>query len=311
MRVVVTGAAGFIGSHLCEALLDDGHEVTGLGWLQPPGNIRRALAHPKFCFVPATIHRDYLGVALKDMDAVLHLAARAGTAPSWKQFEDYVQCNVVATQRLLDACCGMAPMPQFVYASSSSVYGSNAVRSEAEATFEPVSPYGVTKLAAEHLCWAYAKAHGLPLTILRLFSVYGPRQRDDMAFTIFMRRLARTQPIEVYGDGFQRRSFTFVSDAVDAFRRCLADPVAARGQAFNVGGGGEISLNDALVLLGDVAGREVTVEHGPQRVGDQQQTAANIGKARRLLGYAPKVGLREGLAAQWEWVMETEGAKCN
>jgi nucleoside-diphosphate-sugar epimerase len=305
MKCVVTGAAGFIGSFLCEHLLACGHEVAGLDAFIPyyPAALKRrnqagALRHPRYRFHALDLRRDALGPVLAGAEAVFHLAATPGLEQSWTDFEGYWTCNVLATQRLLEALRGAGrPLRRLVYASTSSVYGAFASGDEALPT-RPVSPYGVTKLAGESLCRAYADAHGLPVVVLRYFSVYGPRQRPDMGYHKFIRALLKGEPVTVYGDGQQVRGNTFVGDCVAATAAALEAPV---GEVYNVGGGEAATVWDVLRLLEATSGRKALVRQEGARPGDQRYTCADTSKLRRHLGWEPRTRLAEGLARQWEW----------
>ena len=239
-----------------------------------------------------------------ECDVVFHLAAEPGVRPSWGQrFEAYTRNNVLATQHLLEAT-REHPDVRFVYASSSSVYGqAESFPTEESVVPAPFSPYGMTKLSGEHLCGIYAGNFGVSTVSLRYFSVYGPRQRPDMAFRIFCTRALRDEPIEVYGDGLQTRDFTFVGDIVAATRAAaLAD--VPPGAIFNVGGGSAVSLRETIDMLGEIRGAPLNARYGEPQKGDVRDTAANISAARKHLGYAPQVDLETGLRAQWEWAVE-------
>lgn len=305
MKVVVTGVAGFIGSHLAEALLADGHEVVGVDCFTDyyaRSDKERNLAGPGalrgFTFHEADLRADDLRPLVAGADAVVNEAATPGLVLSWDDFDRYQSCNLSAAKRLVDACIAEG-VGHFVQASTSSVYGAEATGAE-EASTLPVSPYGVTKLAAEHLLRAHSETYGLPLTILRYFSIYGPRQRPDMAYRIFCERLLRGEPITVFGDGGQSRSNTYVAD-------CVAATVAALhrtpdGSIFNVGGGREIELLDAISLLGTILGVEPVIEFQPARRGDQRRTVADTTRAQAELGWEPKVDPEDGLVREAEWV---------
>lgn len=305
MRCVVTGAAGFVGSHLCEDLLRKGNTVVGIDAFIPyyspqikAANQGVVLAHPHYHFYAADLRRDELGPVVADADVVYHLAAMPGLPKSWTDFDGYWTCNVQATQRLLEAVrthCDR--LKRFVYVSTSSVYGKLALGNETTPT-RPVSPYGVTKLAAEHLCQAYADGYSLPLVTLRYFSVYGPRQRPDMAYHKFIRALLRDEPIEIFGDGQQVRGNTYVSDAVAATVAAAEAPV---GEIYNVGGGETASVLDVVRKLEVVSGRQADLLFKPARLGDQRQTTADTAKLRSHLGWQPRTALDDGLARQWAW----------
>lgn len=303
---VVTGAAGFVGSHLCEALIARGHRVAGIDAFIPyyprplkEQNLAGLLRQERFSFHEADLRRAELGPLLEGADAVFHLAAMAGLLRSWQEFEDYMTCNVLATQRLLAAAVE-AGNPHVLHISTSSVYGRFATGDETM-PLAPISPYGITKLAAEHLCQAYAANHGLPVTILRLFSVYGPRQRPDMGYNIFIRSILNGETITIDGDGTDSRSNTYVADCVQGLILAFEQPAASAGEVFNIGGGEEISVNEVLRMLEELSGKSARITYGPPRPGDQRRTAADIGKASRLLGYAPATRLVDGLAAQIAW----------
>jgi nucleoside-diphosphate-sugar epimerase len=305
MRCVVTGSAGFIGSHLSEDLLRRGHTVVGIDAFIPyyspsakADNQSVVLAHPQYHFHAADLRTDDLTPLVADADVVFHLAAMPGLQKSWTDFDGYWTCNVQGTQRLLDAVrCGCDRLRKFVLASTSSVYGRLAIGGEMAPT-RPVSPYGVTKLASEHLCQAYAEAYALPLVTLRYFSVYGPRQRPDMAYHRFVRAMLRGERIEVYGDGQQVRGNTFVSDCVEATINAADAPT---GETYNVGGGETASVLEIIRRLEMISGRKADVEFQPPRLGDQKQTSADTTKIRNHLGWQPRTMLDAGLDAQWRW----------
>jgi nucleoside-diphosphate-sugar epimerase len=308
MKVVVTGAAGFIGSHLTESLLDDGHDVLGVDAFVDyypravkEANLRRAREHRSFRLIEGALQALDLAPILDGAGQVFHLAAQAGVRSSWgKDFDAYTDHNVLGTQRLLEAALAAGTGP-IVYASSSSVYGDAAELPLREtAACRPVSPYGVTKLAAEHLCGLYAKNHGLPTVSLRFFTVYGPRQRPDMAFHKFLKACRDGRPIHLYGDGGQTRDFTFVADIVAAIRAA-----AGRGRAghvYNVGGGERLAMNDVLKTMEQVTGRRIEVIREPDQKGDMRDTFADTTAARQDLGFRSTVDLPAGLAREWEWI---------
>ncbi len=304
MKCVVTGAGGFIGSHLCERLLQAGHVVRGLDAFIPyypravkESNLAACRSHRGFDLRAVDLRTDPIADLVADADAVFHLAAMPGLPRSWTDFDLYEGCNVTATQRLVEAACGRAKLRRFVYASTSSVYGRFASGDESLPT-RPVSPYGVTKLAAENLCRAYAEEQGLPVVVLRYFSVYGPRQRPDMGYHKFVAALLDGRPITVYGDGQQVRGNTYVADCVAATALAVEAPV---GETYNVGGGEAIALADVIRKLEALTGRRAEVDRQPPRIGDQRSTFADTSKLTRHLGWRPTVGLDEGLARQVEW----------
>ena len=319
MKCLVTGAAGFIGSHLCERLLRLGHSVVGLDAFIPyyprvvkESNLAAARSHPDFTLFDADLRDADLAPALDGVEAVFHLAAMPGLPRSWTDFALYESCNVYATQRLLEAVQAVwhgqlaaRGTRRFVYASTSSVYGRFGSGDETLPT-RPSSPYGVTKLAAEHLCRAYAEEHGLPLVVLRCFSVYGPRQRPDMGYHRFIHALLHGEEITVYGDGLQTRGNTYIDDCVGAAVAALGAPA---GEVYNVGGGETASVWDIIGKLERILGRRAAVRREPARPGDQRFTAADAGKLTRHLGWAPAVGLDEGLARQAAWQQAQAGRR--
>jgi nucleoside-diphosphate-sugar epimerase len=305
MKCLVTGAAGFIGSHLCEELLRLGHDVVGIDAFIPyyPEAVKKRnqaalLTQPRFRFHRLDLRHDALDPVLKDVDVIYHLAAMAGLVQSWTDFDGYWTCNALATQRLLEATRrSSGQLRRFVYASTSSVYGRFASGDETLPT-KPISPYGITKLAAENLCRAHAEAYGLPVVVLRYFSVYGPRQRPDMGYHKFVRAMLRKEPIVVFGDGQQVRGNTYVADCVAATTMAVEAPV---GEVYNVGGGEAATVWDILKKLEALAGHAADVKQEPARPGDQRYTFADTSKLHSHLGWQPRVGLDEGLALQWAW----------
>jgi nucleoside-diphosphate-sugar epimerase len=305
MKCIVTGAAGFIGSHLCEELLRRGNQVIALDSFVPyyakqlkERNLAGVLSHPSCRFVDIDLRTDYLDDLLVGAEVVFHLAAMPGLARSWTDLELYWSCNVKATERLLDAlrrCSGS--LERFIYASTSSVYGRFGSGDENLPT-KPSSPYGVTKLAGENLCRAYSEAYDIPIVTLRYFSVYGPRQRPDMGYHRFIKAMLQSRPVVIYGDGRQVRGNTYVSDCVQA---TLAAVNAKPGEIYNIGGGETASVWDILRLLEELSGRQVLVQQEPPRPGDQRYTMADTTKLRTHFGWEPQVALAEGLARQWEW----------
>lgn len=306
---LVTGCAGFIGSHLTRSLLDDGAEVFGVDCFNDNyaradklGNLRPLSDWDGFEFVPLDLARGELDDIVADCDAIFHLAAEPGVRPSWgRRFDSYLRNNVLATQHLLEAAAAH-PVARFVFASSSSIYGqAERFPTSESAVPRPWSPYGLTKLSAEQLCQLYHMNLGLPVVALRYFSVYGPRQRPDMAFNVFCRAAVAGEPIEVFGDGLQTRDFTYVGDVVVATRAAAAAP-GVEGEIYNIGGGSQVSLNEAIALIEDIAGTELEVVHRARERGDVRDTGADIAKARTELGFTPSIGLEQGLAAEFEWL---------
>lgn len=308
MRCVVTGCAGFIGSHLSEALVQRGHEVVGIDcftdyYPRPAkeSNLSALRLSPHFAFIEANLLEYDLSRLLEGVDYVFHQAAQAGVRASWGQnFSVYTENNVLATQRLLEEAKAL-PIKRLVYASSSSIYGDAKELPVTEETLpQPISPYGVTKLAAEHLCRLYWVNFRVPTVSLRYFTVYGPRQRPDMGFHKFFRALLKGDEITLYGDGDQTRDFTFVSDAVAANLACMDAPVS--GDLFNVGGGSRISVNRVLELMQSISGREARIRRIDDQKGDVRHTFADTTRAREALGFRPSVSTEEGLRREWEWI---------
>jgi nucleoside-diphosphate-sugar epimerase len=305
MRILVTGAAGFIGSHLSERLIADGHEVLGLDAFIPyypretkERNIEHLLRHDRFELVEADLRYANLAPYINQVDAVIHEAAMAGSA-SWDHFDLYNSCNLTATQRLLEAVrTADRPQQRFIQISTSSVYGVEALGNE-EAALKPASPYGITKLAAEQLAMAYGRNYGIPVVALRYFSIYGPRQRPDMAYNIFIDALLRDEPITIFGDGEQTRGNTYIDDCVDGTVSALLD--ATPGEAYNLGGGKSISLNRAIDILEDAVGRRSKRRYIGNRPGDQRHTLADCTKAHASFGYAPHTDPEMGLREQVAW----------
>jgi UDP-glucose 4-epimerase len=310
-RALVTGCAGFIGSQVAEALLATGHEVVGIDCFtdnypraHKQANLVRARDHDRFTFVNADLVTTNTEALLDGCEVVFHLAAERGVRSSWGQrFDRYLRNNIRATQRLLETSAS-TPERRIVYASSSSVYGeSEALPTPEDATPQPLSPYGVTKLAAEQLCRLYHAEQGVDAVALRFFSVYGPRQRPDMAFPRFCGAAAAGAPIELYGDGRQTRDLTFVGDVVAAVL-AAAQAGAVGGEVYDVGGGSRVSLAATLELLAAIAGRPLDVRHHARESGDVQDTGADIARARDALGWEPATELLDGLRAEFEWVIE-------
>lgn len=313
MRALVTGCAGFIGSNLCEALVSEGIDVVGVDRFSDyypraakEANLRRLLDEPRFSFHQVDLAEAALPPLVEGVDLVYHLAGQPGVRASWgSSFESYVRDNVLATQRLLEAVAGLS-LKKFVYASSSSLYGDAESYPTAESAVpRPVSPYGVTKLAGEHLAYAYWRNHGVPTISLRYFTVYGPRQRPDMAFHRFIRQGLGGTPLTVHGDGEQTRSFTFVGDVVAA--NIAAGRAAAAGVAVNIGGGSQASVNTVLRLIQELLGSPLEVRHGEAQPGDVRHTSADTTLAAELLGFEPRVDLRDGLAAEVDWLRRDLG----
>ena len=295
MRYVVTGAAGFIGSHLAQRLLARGDEVVGVDCFTDYYDVALKEENARGIDVrPIDLAEDELDLA--GVDGVFHLAGQPGTRSFGAVFPTYLRRNVLATQRVFEAA--VAAGTKVVWASSSSVYG-DAERYPTPEDVEPRpnNPYGITKLACEQLAATYARLFGLDAVALRYFTVYGPRQRPDMAFARIVEALARGGSFEVYGDGTQSRSFTFVADVVDATIRALEAP----GGVYNVGGGEEASVREAIALLEDVSGRRLDVTYGPSATGDMQRTNADTSRFERATGWRATTALRSGAEAHWSW----------
>ncbi len=303
MKVLLTGAAGFIGSHLAERLLAEGNQVTGVDAFTDyydPSRKRdnvSAIDDAAFELVEGDLNELDLESLVGGVDAVFHLAGQPGVRASWgKSFEIYADQNVLATQRLLEACKA-ASVGRVVYASSSSIYGdAERFPTSEEDLPAPISPYGVTKLAGEHLCRLYFKAYGLETVSLRYFTIYGPRQRPDMAFCRFIDAALSGSTITVFGDGEQVRDFTYVADVVSA--TVAAATAGQPGSVYNVAGGTQTSVREVIEAIGELTGRPIAVENLDPIAGDARRTGADTSRARRDLGYAPSVDLREGLARQ-------------
>jgi UDP-glucuronate 4-epimerase len=304
MRYLVTGAAGFIGSQLLRKLLERGHDATGwdafTDYYDPEVKEENAAGLP--------VERiDLVGdpIALDGLDGVFHLAGQPGVASFGAAFPVYVRQNVLASQRLFEAASEAGV--RVILASSSSIYGDAAAYPTPEdATPRPLAPYGITKLACEHLAHAYRAEFGLQVMTVRYFTIYGPRQRPDMAFTKMVTCLAEGRPFELYGDGNQSRSFTYVDDAVEATIGAMER--AAPGSTFNVGGGTEVSMLEAIEVLGRIANRRLEVIRRPRREGDASRTAADTSRIREAIGWEATTPFEKGLAAQWRWAVDRVAA---
>lgn len=303
--LLVTGAAGFIGNWLCERLARDGYAVRAVDCLTDyydaslkKANLDRLLTRPDIEFVDADLATLDLGALLDDVEVVFHLAGEPGVRASWGSgFEPYLHNNVRVTQQLLEAC-RHRPVHRFVYASSSSIYGHPASVPTSERVLPaPVSPYGVSKLAAEHLCELYRVEFRVPTTSLRLFTVYGPRQRPDMAFSRLVRAALDGEPFPLYGDGTQRRDFTYVDDVVDAF---VAAAERDWSGVANIGGGAPVTLLEAIGILEELCG-PIALSPRERQPGDSRETFADISAAEVALGYRPTVSLYDGLARMVAW----------
>lgn len=308
MRALVTGAAGFIGSHLALRLRNDGHDVVGIDSftdyyalaLKEANKTQVVDAGARF--VRGDLNDVDLNELLDGVEVIFHLAGQPGVRSSWgSDFSIYTHCNIEATQRLLEASRGKSELRRLIYASSSSIYG-DAERYPTSETDQPrpVSPYGVTKLAGEHLCGLYAKNFGVPTVALRYFTVYGPGQRPDMAFTRFTTAAIRGEEIVVYGTGEQVRDFTYVGDVVDANLLAATGEVKP-GAVFNVAGGTHSSVNEVLTLLEDLVGQSLSVTRQEAVAGDVRRTGGDTNAIHSVLGWQPRISLREGIEKQLSW----------
>ena len=307
---IVTGVAGFIGSHLAEALLQQGVEVIGVDqfndYYDPQlkhNNLVNLKQYDNFKFIKADIQELDWRELLAAVDVVYHQAAQAGVRASWGEgFKNYTERNINATQVILEAAKQVKSLSRIVYASSSSIYG-NAVTMPTPETLcpLPVSPYGITKLAGERLCWLYQQNFDVPVTALRYFTVYGPRQRPDMAFHKFFKAAIERESISIFGDGQQTRDYTYVSDIVAANLAAGEIPEAI-GEVFNIGGGSRVTLIELLDMMEQVMGLPIGRNYLENAVGDARHTSADITKAQKILGYTPQVSLLEGLTQEWQWI---------
>jgi len=314
MTVLVTGAAGFIGAHLCRRLLREGYEVIGVDnyadfyprWIKE-ANVAPMLRSKKFKLIVRDLTTLPLKTLLKSVDSVFHLAAQAGVRASWgTHFLVYLKNNIQATQKLLEAA-KEASLSRIIYASSSSVYGLTPDLPMSETSrLYPLSPYGVTKLAAEQLCFLYFKNYGVPTVALRFFSVYGPGQRPDMAFHKFFRAILEGREIAVYGDGRQTRDFTYVDDIVEANLAALKR--GKIGQVYNIGGGHREELARLFPHFETICGKPVRIRWLERQKGDVLHTWADIAKARQELGFRPRTEVRAGLQQEWEWILRLYSA---
>lgn len=308
MKALVTGGAGFVGSHLSERLVSQGVAVVAIDCFTDyyardikERNLSEVLNEPNYRFIEADLNTTDLESLLRGVTHVFHLAAQAGVRRSWgRDFRTYTTLNIDATQRLLEACVGK-PLERVVYASSSSVYGDEvSIPMREDAMVQPVSPYGVTKLAAEHLCNLYHVNHGVKTVSLRYFTVYGPRQRPDMGFNRFFSAILDGRPLVQYGDGLQTRDFTFIADIVTA--TAAAAVRGTPGRVYNIGGGSRVALRDVFEMIARVSGRPLQIEQQPAQKGDMRDTYADTTRAQTDLGFRPSVDLETGLRAMFSWM---------
>jgi UDP-glucuronate 4-epimerase len=306
VRALVTGVAGFIGSHLAERLIADGSSVRGVDrfstYYDPSlkrGNLERLGDQADFELIEGDLNELDPGALIDGVDVIFHLAGQPGVRVSWgSEFEIYTRDNLLSTQRLLEACRERR-VDRFVLASSSSIYGdAESFPTREDAVPAPVSPYGLTKLAAEHLCRLYHRGFDIPTVALRYFTIFGPRQRPDMAFTRFIDAALSGGTIEVFGDGLQERDFTYVADVVAA--TVAAGARGEPGSVYNVAGGNHATVREVLEIISELTGSELDIEHGDPVIGDARKTGADTTRAREQLGYAPETSLEEGLARQVE-----------
>ena len=310
MTCLVTGAAGFIGSHLCRKLIKEGFSVTGIDsftdsypkWIKEK-NIKPLMREKNFKLLSSDLNDLELNKLLSKTDYVFHHAAQAGVRASWgENFSVYIKNNIEATQKLLEAAKN-SRIKKFIYASSSSVYGfcPELPMSETSSLY-PFSPYGVSKLAAEHLCFLYFKNYNVPTVSLRFFTVYGPGQRPDMAFHKFFKAIAEDKQITVYGDGKQTRDFTYVDDIIEANFSSLKNGVP--GEIYNIGGGSRKKLEEIFPIIESICQKKIKKNREEKQRGDVPHTLADIQKAHKELNYSPQIQLSDGLKEEWTWIQE-------
>ncbi len=313
MKILVTGCAGFIGSHLSERLIKEGYCVIGIDNFSKyynrkikENNIKWLLRKKKFTFVEVDILSKDFDKYLRDINVIYHSAAQAGVRSSWGiHFNEYVKNNILATQKILEKIKLNKEIKVLVYASSSSIYGNSPdFPFKEDSPKIPISPYGVTKLAAENLCHLYHKEFSVPVVSLRYFTVYGPRQRPDMGFNKFIRAILTNAEILIYGDGTQSRDFTYIDDIVSANTAILSKNVV--GETFNIGGGNTITIKKVLDHLEKIANRKIKIKFVKKQKGDVEHTAADITKAKKLLSYSPKTTIIDGLTKMYDWYLKNK-----
>ena len=310
MKALVTGVVGFIGSHLAEGLLKLGWEVRGIDSFtdyysrkSKENNLKNLKENKNFSFQEGDLLELDLEKVLEDIDYLFHEAAQPGVRKSWgRNFEIYIRNNITVTQKLLETAKEF-PLKKFILASSSSVYGESPLPLREDNLLRPISPYGVTKLDSENLGYLYYKSFKVPVIILRYFTVYGPRQRPDMAFHKFIKALLNDEEITIYGDGNQSRDFTFISDVVGA--TIAGAQCETTGEIINVGGGTQVTVNETLRILEEITKKKARIRYIEKQRGDVLHTFADISKAKKLLDYQPKVELREGLEKEVAWLATT------
>lgn len=309
MKILVTGCAGFIGSHLCEHLLkQENHEVTGIDCFIGPTpsflkkmNMKDLEKHPRFQMVEANLLHVDLKQLLQNVDIVYHLAGIPGVRTSWgTDFLPYAENNIIVTQRLLEAAKS-STIRKFIYASTSSIYGYKTGMVSEDMIPEPLSPYGVTKLSGEHLCNVYEKNFNVPVTILRYFTVYGPRQRPDMAFHRFIKQMLLKEPLTLFGDGTQSRDFTYISDCVRGTAAVMTMENSV-GKIFNIGGLERATINEIIAMLEELTNQKAKISILEKAIGESKHTHADISHAQALLGYSPTTPLREGLVKEIDYI---------
>ncbi|MCM3440433.1 NAD-dependent epimerase/dehydratase family protein [Metabacillus halosaccharovorans] len=309
MKILVTGAAGFIGSHLCERLLKDSeNRIIGVDTFIGPTpinlkevNLQSLKNHPRFQFMEIDLLTADLENVLKEVDAIYHLAGMPGVRSSWgKDFDPYVTNNILATQRLLEVVKNKN-LTKFIFASTSSIYGEKSGKVSEDSIPAPLSPYGITKLTGEHLCQVYNKSFGVPIVVVRFFTVYGPRQRPDMAFHRFIAQILKEEPLTIYGDGTQSRDFTFISDCVEATSAVLYQDHLI-GRTINIGGKERASVNEIIKILEQIAGKKAKINYTQKVNGEPKHTWADITLAQTLLNYNPKISLKEGLVKELNYI---------
>jgi nucleoside-diphosphate-sugar epimerase len=312
MRCVVTGAAGFIGSHLCERLLHDGHTVVGIDCFTnyysrtiKERNLSIARQHDCFTFHELDLADGVPPTAVEGAEWLFHIAAMPGLTKSWTHFDEYNRCNLTATHRLLESIKESRTLKKLIYASTSSVYGKYASGDESLPT-KPSSPYGITKLAGEQLCRVYGEEFGVPSVVLRFFSVYGPRQRPEMGIHLFIQAVLTGQPIKLTGDGLHIRGNTYIGDCVEAV---VKSTNAMTGEIFNLGGGEVVTILETIRRIERIAGKPATIERHPPRKGDQFATGADVSKLLKHVGWKPQTGVDEGLSQQIQWQQKLLHAK--
>lgn len=306
MKALVTGCAGFIGSNLTDRLLDLGHEVIGIDCFTDyysraikEANLSNAFKNPDFELREEDISKIN---RFPEVDYVFHLAAQAGVRTSWgESFEIYTRNNIEATQKLLEYYKD-TDIKKFVYSSSSSVYGDAKLPMKEDSLLKPISPYGASKLAAEHLCYLYWKNYGVPTVSLRYFTVYGPRQRPDMAIHKFIESIFNDELIAIFGDGEQTRDFTFIQDVVNA--NILVAESKIEGEIFNIGGGNRITVNDLIKKIEKIIGKHARISYVWKQKGDVEDTWADTIKVQQILGWQAEIGISEGLKKHIAWAIE-------